>query len=636
MADMLTSGVSGLLAFQRALETTSHNVANANTPGYNRQNVLLASQGADQLGSGWVGRGVQVTTIRRIFDQTLSDQVRSSGSAFNQLDAYAGFASRIDNLFGDSQTGLSSTLQRFSNAAQAVANAPTSTAARQVFLSEAQTLATRLKGYEASLGTIGQQLGAQLGAEASSISSLATSIAEVNRQIVLAQGGFQQPPNDLLDHRDQLIDELSGHIGISTVKQDDGSVNVYIGSGQALVTSGTASTLAITPDSFDPSLQHLSLKLGGTSVDVTELVSGGTMGGLLQFRGGMLDEARNTLGQVAVAVAGLANEQHMAGLDLAGAYGGPLFSIGEVRSTPSAANTGVATLAVTRGDLAGLTTADYTMEYDGSAWALRRMDNGAFVTLSGSGTSADPYTADGLSIVVSGAAQAGDRYKIEPTSHAVAGMGVLVGNPARLAVAGAKPLDTLAAAGNTGGATLVSAGISNPAGLVRGSYTLGFTTGTGDWEVRDAANTLVASGTGYQANDPISFNGMTLTLDAVPASGDEFTVDASWNAPGDNRNALALAGVLTQGALAGGNTSVQSAVGAFISGVGVQTGQALSGRDAQQVVRDDAVAQFDNLSGVNLDEEAANLLRYQQAYQAAAQVIATASMLFQTLLDATR
>lgn len=635
MADMLTSGVSGLLAFQRALETTSHNVANANTPGYNRQQVQLATQGADQLGSGWVGRGVQVTTIRRTFDATLSGQVRDATSTHAQLDTYAGFASRIDNLFGDSKTGLSSTLQRFVNAAQAVASSPTSTPARQVFLSEAQSLATRLKGYNSSLDTFGQQVGAQLTAEAASVSSLAQSIADINRLIVHAQGGFQQPPNDMLDQRDHLIDQLSQHIGVSTVVQDDGSLNVYIGSGQALVTSGTAAKLAITPDRYDPTLQHLALVQGGTSVDVGDLVSGGTIGGLLQFRGGMLGEARNTLGQVAVAIAGLVNDQHAAGLDLQGNYGGPLLSVGAVRSTPAAGNAGNAALAVTRSDLGGLTIADYTLDYNGSTWSLRRLDTGASVTLNGTGTVADPFLADGLGIVVSGSAQAGDRFKIEPTSRAVAEMSVLIGDPAQIAVAAAKPLDAAAAPANTGSAAITGATITHPASLVRGSYTLSFATG-GDWEVRNTANTLVASGTNYQANDPIAFNGMTLALDGVPDAGDQFGIDATWNAPGDNRNALALAGVLNQGALSGGTTSIQSAVGAFISGVGVQTGQALSGRDAQQVVKDDAIAQFDNLSGVNLDEEAANLMRYQQAYQAAAKMIAVANTLFQTLLDATR
>ena len=417
MADMLTTGVSGLLAFQRALDTTSHNIANAATPGYNRQSVDLATQGADPLGNGWVGRGVQVVDIRRAFDAALSGQVRSATSGFQQLDTVATLASRIDNLFSDANTGLATTLQQFTNAAQGVANAPTSTAARQVLLSQAGTLVSRLKSYNDSLNTIGAQIDTQLGSEASSVTSLAQNIADINRQIVAARGQNQQPPNDLLDQRDRLVDQLSQHVSVSTVAQSDGSVSVFIGTGQALVSGSIASRLVTVPDSFDPTRPHLALQVSGTSVDVTRAISGGTLGGLLQFRDTMLANARNTLGQVAVAVAAQFNQQHAAGLDLNGQFGGALFGIGDVRTLPATDNGGSASVSVTRADLGGLTTADYTLQYDGSAWSLVRQDTGTQVALGGSGTVADPFVADGLQIVVSGTAQAGDRYAIQPTAH---------------------------------------------------------------------------------------------------------------------------------------------------------------------------------------------------------------------------
>jgi len=633
MADMLSTGVSGLLAFQRALDTTSHNIANASTPGYSRQLVTLATQGADQAGNGWVGRGVQVTTIQRAFDSTLSDQVRTATASYQQFDTFAGFAARIDNLFSDSSTGLSNTLQQFMNAAQTVADSPTSTAARQVLLSQAQSLATRLKGYNTSLDTLAGQVGTQLSSEAASVSSLSQSIADLNRQIVRAQGGNQQPPNDLLDQRDHLIDQLSQQIGVRTVVQDDGSVNVYIGSGQALVTGSTAATLSTTPDSFDSTLQHLSLQQNGVGVDVTSLISGGTIGGLLQFRSTMLDGARNALGRVAVAVGTLFNDQHASGLDLNGQFGGQFFSIGDVRTLPSTSNAGSAAVSVTRGDIAGLTTANYKLQYDGSAWSLTRMDTGASVALSGSGTAADPFVADGLQIVVAGSAQAGDRFQIQPTSQAVSGFGVLISDPAKIAAAA--PLVTSASATNTGSEAISDASVTSQATWVRGTYTLAFDS-TGGWNITDSSNATVASGSSYTAGSAITFNGMSVSLSGTPASGDSFTINATGNVPGDNRNALALAGVLGQGVLSGGSTSIQSAVGQFISGIGVQTNQAQYGRDAQQVVKDDATSQFDNISGVNLDEEAANMVRYQQAYQAAAKVISMANTLFQTLLDATR
>ncbi|MFO1401169.1 MAG: flagellar hook-associated protein FlgK [Steroidobacteraceae bacterium] len=629
---MLTTGVSGLLAFQRALDTTSHNIANAATPGYNRQSVDLATQGADPLGNGWVGRGVQVVDIRRAFDAALSGQVRSATSGFQQLDTVATLASRIDNLFSDANTGLATTLQQFTNAAQGVANAPTSTAARQVLLSQAGTLVSRLRSYNDSLNTIGAQIDTQLGSEASSVTSLAQSIADINRQIVAARGQNQQPPNDLLDQRDRLVDQLSQHVSVSTVAQSDGSVSVFIGTGQALVSGSIASRLVTVPDSFDPTRPHLALQVSGTSVDVTRAISGGTLGGLLQFRDTMLASARNTLGQVAVAVAGQFNQQHAAGLDLNGQFGGTFFGIGDVRTLPATDNGGSASVSVTRADIGGLTTADYTLQYDGSAWSLVRQDTGTQVALGGSGTPADPFVADGLQIVVSGTAQAGDRYAIQPTAQAISGFGVLVSDPAR--VAAAAPLLASAAATNSGSAAIATATVGNPAGWVRGTYTLAFDAG-GGWSIADAGGNTVASGASYTPGATLGFNGMDIALSGTPAAGDRFTINATGNVPGDNRNALQLAGLLTGKVLAGGSTSVQGAVGQFISSIGVQTSQAQTGRDAQQVIRDDATSQMSAVSGVNLDEEAAAMVRYQQAYQAAARVIAVADTLFQALLNAT-
>jgi flagellar hook-associated protein 1 FlgK len=633
MADMLSTGVSGLLAFQSALATTSHNIANASTPGYSRQLVNLATQGADALGSGWVGRGVEVTSIKRAFDAALSGQVRTATSGHQQLDTFATLAARIDNLFSDSSTGLATTLQQFMNTVQAVADVPTSTSARQVLLSTAGTLVTRLKSYSGSLDTLAGQVSTQLSGEARTISSLAQNIADLNRQVVAAKGQSQGVPNDLLDQRDVLINQLSQHISVNTIAQDDGSVNVFIGSGQALVTAGIAATLTTTADAYDPTLQHLSLQGTGTSVDVTSAVSGGALGGLLQFRDTMLADARNALGQVAVAVATQFNGQHAAGLDLSGQFGGQFFGIGDVRTLPAAGNAGSAAVTVTRGDIAGLTTADYTLQYDGSAWSLTRNDTGATIAMSGSGTAADPYVADGLQIVVAGSAQAGDRFQIQPTSQAISGLGVLLSDPAKIAAAA--PLVTSAAATNSGTAAISDASVTDPSAWVRGTYALAFDA-TGGWQITDSSTATVASGSSYTAGSAIAFNGMSIALSGTPASGDSFTINATGNFPGDNRNALLLAGVLGNAVLAGGSTSIQGAVGQFISGIGVQTNQAQTGRDAQQVVMNDASSQLDSVAGVNLDEEAANLLRYQQAYQAAAKVISVADSLFQTLLNATR
>jgi flagellar hook-associated protein 1 FlgK len=632
MADMLTTGVSGLLAFQRALDTTSHNIANASTEGYSRQLVDLVTRPPDAFGNGWVGTGVDVATVRRQFDEILANQARVAGSGFQQLDTFSTYATRIDNLFSDANTGLATTLQGFMSAVQTVANAPASVPSRQVLLSQAQSLVDRLRSYDNSLNSISSQISSQLHSEAGTISTIAANIASVNVQIVAAQGVNQQPPNDLLDQRDKLLAQLATHVNVSTVPQSDGMLNVFIGTGQALVMGGAAAKLVTGGDQFGPTRTRLLLQSGGPTTDVTETITGGTVGGLLQFGSQMLDPARNAIGQTAVTLATLVNDQQAAGLDLQGQLGTAMFAIGAVNVLPSTLNAGTASATVTRAAVSALTTSDYQLLYDGANWQLSRVDTGAAVAMSGNGTAASPFTADGLSIVINGAPQAGDRMLIQPTRTAVAGMSVVLSQPEK--VAAAAPLLTSAALANAGSASIDAGVLANPATWVRGDYTLSFTNAS-TWQVTNSSNAVVATGA-FSAGAPIVFNGVQVVVSGTPAAGDSFQVKDNANGTGDNRNALQIAALLTRPVLNGGTVSLGDNVGRLVSNIGVQTSQAQSGRDAQQIVMNDANSAISSVAGVNLDEEAANLMRFQQAYQAAAKVIGVANALFQSLLDATR
>jgi len=236
MADLLSTGVSGLLAFQRALDTTSHNISNVNTDGYSRQRVQIGTRPAQAYGNGYVGQGANVRTTQRVYDDFIAAQTRTSSSGLEHLDVYASNAERLNNMFGDSANGLSPTLQRFVNAFQAVANAPTSIPARQVLLSEANTLEQRLQFFDSRLDEIGNEINSRIKGEVAEVNALAQGIAKLNNEItagIARTGG--QPPNDLLDQRDRLLDELSQKISVNAVRQDGGTVNVFVGSGQPLV-----------------------------------------------------------------------------------------------------------------------------------------------------------------------------------------------------------------------------------------------------------------------------------------------------------------------------------------------------------------------------------------------------------------
>ena len=629
MADMLNTAVSGLLAFQQELDTTSNNISNANTPGYSRETTDLVSVPGPYVGQLSIGDGVQVSSVQRVYDQTVASQVVSATSAYNQLNSFSTQAAQVDNLLGSTSNGLSSQLQSLVSALQTVANSPTSAASRQAFLSQAQSLVSSLQNDDNSLQSLDSQANTQLTSDASEVTSLAQSIATLNKQIMADTSQSSQAPNSLLDQRDQLINQLATYVNVTATQQSDGSVNVYVGTGQALVTGTSAASLTTIPNAYDPSQDDLGLSSPAGPIDVTQQISGGTLGGTLQFRSQMLDPARNGLGQIAVVLSNAMNAQNEAGLDQSGNLGGAIFAVGGVGVLPDSANTGTATVSATVGNANAITADNYILSYDGTNWSLSDASSGASVALNGAGTAASPFTAAGLSIVVGGAAQAGDRYLVEPTSGAVSGMQVLLTDPSQLAAAA--PLLTAAGSTNTGTASIDQGTVATNGTWVRGNYTLSFT-GPTTYQVTDGAGAVVQNGA-YTSGAPITFNGIQVAVSGAPATGDSFSINDNASGAGDNRNLTAMAGLLDQ-SLIGGTTSINSAVNDLVTNIGIQTSQSQSGTTAQQAVLTDASNAQQSVSGVNLDEEAANLVQYQQAYQAAAEVINVASTLFNSLISA--
>jgi flagellar hook-associated protein 1 FlgK len=373
--------------------------------------------------------------VQRVYNQTVASQVVSATSAYNQLNSLSTQAAQVDNLLGSTSNGLSSQLQSLASALQTVANVPTSSASRQAFISQAQQLVSNLQGDDNSLQNLNLQANTQLTSDASEVTSLAQSIATLNKQIMADTSQSQQAPNSLLDQRNQLINQLATYATVTTTQQSDGSVNVYLGSGQTLVTATTAASLTTIPNSYDPSEDGLALTTAAGAIDVTQQISGGTLGGTLQFRSQMLDPARNSLGQIAVVLTNAVNAQNQAGLDQSGNPGQAVFSIGGVGVLPNSGNTGTGAITATVSDANAITTDNYILKYDGANWTLSDASSGASVAMTGNGSNASPFMADGLSLVVGAGAQAGDSYQIEPTRGAVSGMQVLLTDPGQLAAA---------------------------------------------------------------------------------------------------------------------------------------------------------------------------------------------------------
>jgi flagellar hook-associated protein 1 FlgK len=629
MADLLSTSVSGLIAFQNALSVTSNNVANVSTPGYSEETPVFTAQAGESTGVGYFGTGVDISNVTRSYSELLATQMRTSQSSYSNFNTYATTAAQVDNMLSDTTTGLSAQLQSFSNSLQTLANSPTLAASGTAVISAAQSLTQSVQGYATQLSSIDQNVEGQITSSVQEINTLASSIATVNGQIAQVSGSGQSP-NSLLDQRDQLINQLSQYVSVNTATDSNGSMDVFIGNGQSLVSGSTAQTLSAIPNQYNPTQFDVGLTTAGSSgspIDITGAISGGSLGGLIAVRSQVIDPTLNALGQISVGIANIANQQQAAGLTQSGTQGQPLFAVGGVQVSPSSDNTGTAQVTATRTDLSALTTDNYTLTDTGGAWQLYDQTSGQAVAMTGTGTAADPFVAAGLSIVVNGTANSGDSYLVEPTATAAAGFSVLLTSPTQIASGAA--VQTAAATANTGTGTIAAATVTDPtnANLLT-STSLVFTSPT-QYQINGTGTTYT-----YTPGAAISANGWTTSISGTPAAGDTFTVSSNAGNTGDNTNLFATIDGLNASSLEGGTTSLTGATSSLLSQVGAQTQQAQSNATAQQAVNTSATDAVNNLSGVNLDEEAANMVKYQQAYQACAQMIQASTTMFNTLITA--
>jgi flagellar hook-associated protein 1 len=628
VSDVFGISVSALQAFQNAINVTSNNVANASTPGYDKETVNLTEAIPQSNGAATVGAGVVVSGISRAFSQAATNQLNTSQSTLGQLSALQNYSSQIDNLFGTTVGGLSTALQGFYSAFSDVANNPTSTASRQALLGQAQSVAASFQSASGELNSLNTDVNSRITADVTQINSIASAISTLNKQIVVgtAQDG-NQPPNELLDQRDQLVSNLSQLVGVSTTTDPDGALNVFVGNGQPLVLQGQTTALTTIPNQFNASQLEISTSTANGNV-ISGNITSGDLGGLLAARSQVINPALNQLGQIATAVSQTVNSQQGQGLDLSGNLGANIFSVGAPLGTSSSKNTDAVTTAVsvTAGGLGALTADNYILSFQGGAPLLTDTTTGASVTPAGAGTIASPYTAAGVSIVLSGTPANGDQFLVQPTAGAAASLKVVLSNPSQIAAAGA--IKTTASGTNTGAAIVSSGAVidaANPNLLTPATIT--FANPPTSFSVNGGPAIAYTSG------GNIAANGWQVQISGAPAAGDTFTVSSNAGGTGDNRNALAAASQQNVGVLQNGTTSITGGVSSLITGLGSQAQQINTAQKAQSAVNAQALSSVQSTSGVNLDEEAASLLQWQQAYQAAAQALSIGNSLFTTLID---
>jgi flagellar hook-associated protein 1 FlgK len=455
-------------------------------------------------------------------------------------------------------------------------------------------------------------------------------------------GNNGKPANDLLDQRDKLVSDLSKEIKVTVVKQGS-EYNIAIGNGQSLVVGGKTFQLTPVTSITDPSRLQVGYKGNNGTISLSEAsLTGGKLGGLLEFRSQTLDQVQNELGRLAIGLGSAFNAQHQLGQDLNGALGGDFFKVATPLVNASTLNTGNAQVAVNINDAGALTASDYRFEFIGPAeYRVTRMADGALTSAT-----TLPITVDGLQFqVASGSMAAGDVFLVKPTTNGASGMDVAITDTAKIAAA--VPIRTAAETANTGSGQ-ISAGTVSPsytAATVTPAVSLSFDAGTGTLSGFPALPVTVTTSSGTQTTYPagtavpytegatISFGGLSFTITGTPANGDTFTIGRNTNGVGDNRNALLLGALQTAKTLMNGTSTIQGAYGQMINMVGNKTHELDVNMTAENTLLEQAIAAQQSESGVNLDEEAANLLRYQQAYQAAGKVMQTASKLFDVLLS---
>ena len=625
MPDIFEISVTALRAFQTALSVTSNNIANANTPGYARESIDLTAAAPQSDGAASVGSGVVVTSITRAYSQATANQLNSSQSALGQLNSLQNYTNQIDNLFGTTVGGVSTALQSFYAAWSDVANNPTSAASRQALLGKSQSLTASFQNTGAQLNALNADVNARIGADVTQINTITTSMAKLNQQIVVGTGQDGHAPNGLLDQRDTLVTNLSQLIGVTTTTDSNGALNVFVGNGQPLVLQAVTTALTTVPNSFNSAQLEISTAALNGNV-ISSSLNSGDLGGLLAARSQAINPAINQLGQIATALNGIANAQQNAGLDLKGQLGANLFSIGAPTAVESSKNSGNASASVKVTNTGALTASDYLLSFNAGVYALTRTGDGANVPLAGNGTAANPFVADGLSIVLTGTSANGDQILIRPVAGAAGTLKVVLSDSSQLAAAGA--VQSTAANTNIGQAIIGGATVldsTNPNLLTPTS--IQFITPT-TYSINGAGSFAYTSGSN------IGLNGWQVQISGTPATGDGFTVKSNAGSPGDNRNALTFANQHSVGVLTGGTVSLSGAVGALLTGAGSLAQQVNTAQTAQAAIYSQAQQNFQSVSGVNLDEEAASLLQWQNAYQASAKALQIGSNLFQTLLTA--
>lgn len=671
--NLLNLGNQALRSNQAALSTVGQNISNVNTPGYSRQ-VASFSTLPDQT-------GVQVDSIDRITNKFLTQQLWSDLSSYNQTSTYADMSGELDNLLATKTTSVSNALDQYFSALQNVVDDPVSIPNRELFIAESDAVVKRFNDLDAHINNQSTTINGVIEDLASQINSLSSNIAELNTNIRVATSSGN-PANELKDQREELTNQLSELVGIKVIEQGE-EFSIFIGNGQPLVVGITASQMQAVQGDPDRSQNDLMLTVSGNQTQISDELRGGKLGGLLQYRDEALNDARDELGLIAIGFAESMNTLHRAGMDLNNELGGDLFndvnssSLQHSRLSSKSDNQStllIGSSGVEIQDISKLQASDYQLTFDSeNGITLTRNSDGkqirinqlaevqpeapasSFANLTEAVAAVDQegeyylgsdgktlsFQIDGMKVTLNTSSRLskGDTFLLQPVRSGADDLSLQIKDGRKLSLA--SPVRITADSDNNGsGVATVSVtkpddlmvynatDLSPPIDIVfNNSDPMNYTV----YDMSDAANPVSLASENFVAGEPITLNGYDVVIDGLPSPGDRFSFTFNRDGFSDNRNALSLSNLQQQDTLDGG--SYQDLYGSLIERVGTRTSTSRITMAANKAVLDSTTTAKSSVAGVNLDEEAAKLVQFQQAYQASAQLIKTSQTLFDTLLS---
>ncbi len=619
---ILSVALSGIQAAQAGLDTTSHNIANVNTPGYSRQKVVQSAQNAVLFGPGYVGSGVKLDALSRSYNDLLAGQVRTAESQAARSSVYAENVAQLNAVLGDPNGSVTTAMSGFFASVQGVTTSPGDTALRQSVYANAQSVVQRFQGMQSNFTQQREQINQRVETLVGDLNGRTQAIADLSGRIVNAMGSGRTP-NDLLDQRDAMLSELNTLVRISVTNEADGAINVYLSNGQPLINHSIVQKLALTNNPNVQDAPVIGVRTGSTVMSLAENGDvGGEIGGLLAVRDEALYTMEASIGRLARVFSHSLNDRNHLGLDAAGNVGGDVFSMDPPQVVAATRNAGTATVAASIADAGALKASDYRLQVTASGYTVTRLSDDQQQTFA-----AAPITIDGLQLDVTGSAAVGDSYSIRSVSGAVASMRLAL--PDANAIATALPLRIDPAATNTGTATTAVAVDASHSAL-HDPAQLTFD-GSGNVTVTTSAGATVMP---YTPGAAIAMNGWSVTVRGSPAAGDTFQIGANTVVDGDNRNAISMAALETENIMPG--MAFSGAYSALVVDIGSRGRDAQATSAANEGLAASLLTAKESFSGVNLDEEAINLMRYQQAYQAAGRMIGVANAIFESILSITR